>query len=63
MLVLTRKLSEVITIGDTIEVMIVDIRQGRVKLGIVAPGLRVGRKEHKPKTEKGRSHERHLHQP
>jgi carbon storage regulator len=36
MLVLTRKLNEKIVIGDSIEVMIVEIRPDRVRLGIAA---------------------------
>lgn len=38
MLVLTRKLNESIAIGDgQIQVTILDVRGGRVRLGIVAP--------------------------
>lgn len=37
MLVLTRKLNESIMIGDQIEVMVLEIREGHVKLGIKAP--------------------------
>lgn len=37
MLVLSRKKNESIKIGDDIEVCIVDIRGGNVRLGIVAP--------------------------
>jgi carbon storage regulator len=37
MLVLTRKINESIKIGDDIEIMITDVRRGRVKVGIVAP--------------------------
>lgn len=36
MLVLTRKLNEKIMIGDSIEVMIVEMRPDRVRLGIKA---------------------------
>lgn len=37
MLVLSRKKDEVVTIGDNIKVMIVDIRGDKVRLGIDAP--------------------------
>jgi carbon storage regulator len=37
MLVLTRKLNESIMIGEDIEVMVLDVREGFVKLGIKAP--------------------------
>lgn len=37
MLVLTRKLSETIIIGDKITVTVVEVRGNRVKLGIIAP--------------------------
>ncbi|HEY9844122.1 MAG: carbon storage regulator CsrA [Candidatus Sericytochromatia bacterium] len=37
MLVLTRKLNESIMIGDAIEVMVLEIRENHVKLGIKAP--------------------------
>lgn len=37
MLVLTRKLNESIVIGDSIEVMVLEIRDNHVKLGIKAP--------------------------
>ncbi len=36
MLVLTRKLNQKIMIGDSIEVMVVEIRGDRVRLGIAA---------------------------
>ena len=38
MLVLTLRRSEKIMIGDSIEIMVVDIREGRIRLGISAPG-------------------------
>ncbi len=38
MLVLTRKVGEVITIGDDITVTVLEILGNKVKLGIKAPG-------------------------
>ena len=44
MLVLARKTSETIQIGDNITVKVLSIRGGQVKLGIEAPdGVRVSR--------------------
>lgn len=37
MLVLTRKLGEMIRIGDLIKVTVLEVRSGQVKLGIDAP--------------------------
>ena len=37
MLVLTRKLGENIRIGDVIEITVLEVRSGQVKLGIDAP--------------------------
>lgn len=37
MLVLTRKKDEVIMIGDNVSIMVVDISEGKVRLGIEAP--------------------------
>jgi carbon storage regulator len=37
MLILSRKTDEVVMIGDEIRLVIVDIRDGRVRLGIDAP--------------------------
>lgn len=46
MLVLSRKRDEIVTIGDDIEIMIVDIRGDKVRLGIKAPKeVAVHRKE------------------
>lgn len=47
MLVITRKLSEEIVINGDISVQVVDIRPGRVKLGVKAPSwMLVQRGEH-----------------
>ena len=46
MLVLTRKLEEAIVIGDDVEIRILEIKNGVVKLGIVAPKkITIHRKE------------------
>jgi len=46
MLVLGRQSGEVVMIGDDIEVYVVDISAGKVRLGIVAPKhIAVNRKE------------------
>lgn len=46
MLVLTRLRDETVVIGDDIEVTVVDVRGGKVRLGIVAPReISVHRKE------------------
>lgn len=46
MLVLSRKTNQSIMIGDDIEIMVVDIKQDQVKIGIVAPtSVKVYRKE------------------
>jgi carbon storage regulator len=45
-LVLSRKIGEVVVIGDDIRVMVVSIGPGRVKLGIEAPrNVQVDRSE------------------
>lgn len=46
MLVLSRKLGEKILIGDDIVITVVDIDQGKIRLGIDAPkGVKVDRQE------------------
>jgi carbon storage regulator len=46
MLVLTRKMGEAISIGDTIKIKIVEIKGNQVRLGIDAPvDLRILREE------------------
>ncbi|MEK6795509.1 MAG: carbon storage regulator CsrA [Spirochaetota bacterium] len=46
MLVLSRKLNQSIVIGDSIEVMVVDIKGDQIKVGILAPkSVKVFRKE------------------
>jgi carbon storage regulator len=37
MLVLSRKLNQAILIGDNIEIVVVDIGHGKIRLGISAP--------------------------
>ena len=49
MLVLARKASEAIKIGDAITVKVIAIRGGQVKIGIEAPsGVRIIRVESRP---------------
>ena len=46
MLVMSRKLEESVRIGDDIEVMLIEIRGDKVRLGITAPsGVTVHREE------------------
>jgi carbon storage regulator len=46
MLVLARKLGESIRIGDDVRITVIQIRSGRVRLGIEAPGhVRIHRSE------------------
>lgn len=46
MLVLSRKVGEVIRIGDEIEIQVIDIRRDKCRIGITAPkGMSVHRQE------------------
>lgn len=46
MLVLTRKTGEAVSIGDSIKIKIVEIKEGHVRIGIEAPAhLRIMREE------------------
>ena len=46
MLILTRKLGESVVIGDNIKVIVSDIKNGQIKLGISAPkNVTVNREE------------------
>lgn len=48
MLILTRKVNEVIVIGDYIKVTVIQIRGKQIRLGIEAPpGLLISREEEK----------------
>jgi carbon storage regulator len=59
MLVLTRKKNEVICIGDGIEVMVVEIRGDKVRLGVKADSsIPVHRKEVKERIDRGEILER-----
>ena len=54
MLVLARKLNESICVGDEVRITIVQIRPGRVRLGIDAPPhIRVRREEVRPFDQNG----------
>ena len=48
MLVLTRKIGEEIVIDEDIRVKVVEIRRGRIRLGIVAPRNRRVERPRKP---------------
>jgi carbon storage regulator len=51
MLILTRHPRQVVMIGQDIQILIVDIAQDRVRLGITAPKeIRVRRQEARPDT-------------
>jgi carbon storage regulator len=54
MLVLARKASEAIRIGEDITVKVIAIRGGQVKIGIEAPsGIRIVRIDARPPTSRG----------
>ncbi len=65
MLVLTRKLNEEIKIGHLgITVKVVDVRGGRVRLGIEAPSeIRIERSECHPMAHQPEIHQPEIHQP
>jgi len=46
MLILTRKLGESITIGDQVQIKVLSIKGGQVRLGVEAPeSVRINREE------------------
>jgi len=46
MLILTRKLGEAITIGDQVQIKVLSIKGGQVRLGVEAPdSVRINREE------------------
>ncbi|HEX3846584.1 MAG TPA: carbon storage regulator [Steroidobacteraceae bacterium] len=47
MLILTRRLTETLTIGDDITITVMAIKGSRVRIGIHAPGMAVRRAEAK----------------
>lgn len=58
MLVLTRNVSESIIINDVIEVTVLSVKRGQVKLGITAPrDVSVNRKEVQQRIEAGAKRE------
>ncbi len=58
MLALTRKVNEVICIGDNIEVMVISVKGNKVKLGIKTPSfVSVDRKEVREDKENGIRHD------
>ncbi len=53
MLVLTRKAGEAVSIGDSIQIKIIEIKEGHVRIGIEAPAdLRILREEIRVKVRK-----------
>ncbi len=52
MLVLSRKLNESIVIDGNIEITIVEIDRGKIRIGITAPGRTINRKEIHDRIEK-----------
>jgi carbon storage regulator len=60
MLVLGRRKNESIVIGEEVEVIIIDVRGGKVKLGITAPkNVPVHRKEVYAAIELEKKHRKH----
>ena len=61
MLVLSRKQMESLCIGDSVEVTVLEVRKGRVRLGITAPRavsvmrLELQQDEHRPARDNGRA--------
>lgn len=56
MLILTRRIGEVLCIGQDITVTVIDIRGGQVRLGIAAPAtVRVDREEIKARRDAERA--------
>ena len=45
MLAITRKAGEAIRIGDDVRIVLLDVRGGKVRLGIDAPGQRILREK------------------
>lgn len=63
MLVLTRKMSQEIVIGDNITVTVLEYRQGQVRLGITAPKeIPIHRKEVRDAIERQNAQTRKDHQ-
>lgn len=60
MLILTRKIGESIMIGDSVEVKILGLRAGQIKIGIEAPrDLSIHREEVYERIRTGNSGDRH----
>jgi carbon storage regulator len=56
MLVLSRKVNESVVIGDDIVVMVLEMREGKVRLGFKAPGnISIHRKEVKDAIDRDRA--------
>ncbi len=54
MLILTRQLSETLVIGDNVTITVLDIKGGRVRIGVNAPReIIVNREEILEKTRRG----------
>ena len=59
MLILTRRVSEMVCIGPDITVTVIDVQGNQVKLGFAAPkDIRVDRSEIRAKVEAGIPHKR-----